>query len=92
MRNAVIYARYSSDKQDEASIEAQARACRHRLYADGQASDLACGDTLESMPLATSEHSAHFVFGNNINVKSPFGNSETCSIVSARSGVVSEPV
>ena len=28
MKNAVIYARYSSDKQDEASIEAQVRACR----------------------------------------------------------------
>lgn len=28
MGNAVIYARYSSDKQDEASIEAQVRACR----------------------------------------------------------------
>ncbi len=28
MRTAVIYARFSSDKQDEASIEAQVRACR----------------------------------------------------------------
>ena len=28
MRNAVIYARYSSDKQTEDSIEAQVRACR----------------------------------------------------------------
>lgn len=28
MRNAVIYARFSSDKQDEASIDAQVRACR----------------------------------------------------------------
>lgn len=32
MQEAVIYARYSSDKQDEASIEAQVRACRE--YAD----------------------------------------------------------
>uniref|UniRef100_UPI00402A0B48 recombinase family protein n=1 Tax=Ruminococcus bicirculans (ex Wegman et al. 2014) TaxID=1160721 RepID=UPI00402A0B48 len=28
MSNAVIYARYSSDKQSEESIEAQLRACR----------------------------------------------------------------
>ena len=28
MKDAVIYARYSSDKQDEASIDAQVRACR----------------------------------------------------------------
>ena len=34
MKNAVIYARYSSDKQDEASIEAQVRACRE--YAAGK--------------------------------------------------------
>lgn len=34
MRKAVIYARYSSDKQDEASIEAQVRACRE--YATGK--------------------------------------------------------
>lgn len=34
MRNAVIYARFSSDKQDEASIDAQVRACRE--YAAGK--------------------------------------------------------
>jgi len=34
MKKAVIYARYSSDKQDEASIEAQVRACRE--YAAGK--------------------------------------------------------
>ena len=28
MKNAVIYARYSSDKQSEESIDAQVRACR----------------------------------------------------------------
>lgn len=60
----------------------------HKLYADGQASDLACGDTLELMPLATSEHSAHFVFGNNMNIKSPFGNSETCSFVLKTDGTM----
>ena len=27
LKEAVIYARFSSDKQDEASIDAQARAC-----------------------------------------------------------------
>lgn len=52
----------------------------HRLYADGQADDLAYGDTLESLPLATSEHPAHFIFGDNMNVKSPFGN-YTSSII-----------
>ena len=35
MRNTVIYARYSSDKQDEASIEAQVRACREYAAAKG---------------------------------------------------------
>ena len=35
MRNAVIYARYSSDKQDEASIEAQVQACREYAAAKG---------------------------------------------------------
>ena len=34
MKDAVIYARYSSDKQDEASIDAQVRACRE--YAAGK--------------------------------------------------------
>lgn len=34
MGTAVIYARYSSDKQDEASIDAQVRACRE--YAAGK--------------------------------------------------------
>lgn len=44
MEDAVIYARYSSDKQTEDSIEAQVRACReyamrngftvHEIYAD----------------------------------------------------------
>ena len=34
MRKAVIYARFSSDKQDEASIDAQVRACRE--YAAGK--------------------------------------------------------
>lgn len=34
MRKAVIYARFSSDKQDEASIDAQVRACRE--YASGK--------------------------------------------------------
>ncbi|WP_444658443.1 recombinase family protein [Caproiciproducens sp. R2] len=35
MRNAVIYARYSSDKQTEDSIEAQVRACRDYAAAKG---------------------------------------------------------
>lgn len=35
MRNAVIYARYSSDKQDEASIAAQVRSCREYAAAKG---------------------------------------------------------
>ena len=34
MGAAVIYARYSSDKQDEASIDAQVRACME--YAKGK--------------------------------------------------------
>ena len=34
MCKAVIYARFSSDKQDEASIDAQVRACRE--YAAGK--------------------------------------------------------
>lgn len=35
MRNAVIYARYSSDKQDEASTWAQVRACREYAAVKG---------------------------------------------------------
>lgn len=35
MGNAVIYARYSSDKQTEDSIEAQVRACREYAGAHG---------------------------------------------------------
>ena len=35
MNNAVIYARYSSDKQTEDSIEAQVRACREYAAAKG---------------------------------------------------------
>lgn len=35
MKNAVIYARYSSDKQTEDSIEAQVRACRDYAAAKG---------------------------------------------------------
>lgn len=35
MRNAVIYARYSSDKQTEDSIEAQVRACKDYAAAKG---------------------------------------------------------
>lgn len=35
MRKAVIYARYSSDKQDEASIDAQVRACREYAASKG---------------------------------------------------------
>lgn len=35
MKSAVIYARYSSDKQDEASIEAQTRACMEYAAAKG---------------------------------------------------------
>ncbi|WP_300775526.1 recombinase family protein [uncultured Acetatifactor sp.] len=35
MKDAVIYARYSSDKQDEASIEAQVRACREYAASKG---------------------------------------------------------
>ncbi len=34
MKKAVIYARFSLDKQDEASIDAQVRACRE--YAAGK--------------------------------------------------------
>lgn len=37
MKNAVIYARYSSDKQDEASIDAQVRACREYAASKGYA-------------------------------------------------------
>ncbi|MEY8420997.1 recombinase family protein [Oscillospiraceae bacterium 44-5] len=37
MKDAVIYARYSSDKQDEASIEAQVRACREYAASKGYA-------------------------------------------------------
>ncbi|MFV0497236.1 MAG: recombinase family protein [Candidatus Fimivivens sp.] len=33
--NAVIYARYSSDKQTEDSIEAQMRACREYAASKG---------------------------------------------------------
>ena len=35
MNNAVIYARYSSDKQTEDSIEAQIRACKDYAAAKG---------------------------------------------------------
>ena len=35
MNNAVIYARYSSDKQSEESIEAQVRACKDYAAAKG---------------------------------------------------------
>ena len=35
MKRAVIYARYSSDKQSDRSIEDQVRLCRERLEADG---------------------------------------------------------
>ncbi len=35
MRRAVIYARYSSDKQSDCSIADQVRLCRERLDADG---------------------------------------------------------
>lgn len=35
MSNAVIYARYSSDKQSEDSIEAQLRACRQYAATKG---------------------------------------------------------
>ena len=37
MKHAVIYARYSSDKQDEASIDAQVRACREYAASKGYA-------------------------------------------------------
>ena len=37
VKNAVIYARYSSDKQDEASIDAQVRACREYAASKGYA-------------------------------------------------------
>ena len=37
MKDAVIYARYSSDKQDEASIDAQVRACREYAASKGYA-------------------------------------------------------
>lgn len=37
MVKAVIYARYSSDKQDEASIDAQVRACTEYAQANGYA-------------------------------------------------------
>lgn len=37
VKNAVIYARYSSDKQDEASIDAQVRACREYAASRGYA-------------------------------------------------------
>lgn len=45
----------------------------HMLYADGQAEGLAVRDDLENLPLATPEHPAYFVFGKNVNMKSPFG-------------------
>lgn len=35
MNNAVIYARYSSDKQSEESIEAQIRACKEYAATKG---------------------------------------------------------
>lgn len=35
MKRAVIYARYSSDKQSDRSIEDQVRLCRERVEADG---------------------------------------------------------
>jgi site-specific DNA recombinase len=35
MKRAVIYARYSSDKQSDRSIEDQGRLCRERVEADG---------------------------------------------------------
>ncbi|MCI8477854.1 MAG: recombinase family protein [Oscillospiraceae bacterium] len=35
MKKAVIYARFSSDKQDEASIDAQVRACREYALSKG---------------------------------------------------------
>jgi site-specific DNA recombinase len=35
MRRAVIYGRYSSDKQSDRSIEDQVRLCRERIEADG---------------------------------------------------------
>ena len=35
MSNAVIYARYSSDKQSEDSIEAQIRACKEYAATKG---------------------------------------------------------
>lgn len=59
----------------------------HRLYADGQASDLTFADELEYMPLPTSEHPAQFIFGGNMDVKSPFG-SETCSFVLKADGTL----
>lgn len=37
MKHAVIYARYLSDKQDEASIDAQVRACREYAASKGYA-------------------------------------------------------
>ena len=51
----------------------------HALYADGQAEDLAIGDELANLPLATSNHPAHFVFGKNTNMKSPFSG-EPCPL------------
>ena len=35
MKRAVIYARYSTDRQSDRSIEDQVRLCRERAEADG---------------------------------------------------------
>lgn len=51
----------------------------HRLYADGQAEDLAIGDDLVNLPLPTTSHPAYFVFGKNTDMKSPFSG-EPCPL------------
>lgn len=53
MRNAAIYARFSSDKQRDASIEDQVRACRREATfdVDGFADFLPRGLTLDDRTL-----------------------------------------
>lgn len=52
----------------------------HRLYADGQAADLAFwSEDISTIPLATSGHPAYFTFGKNTNVPCPLEFDDYCS-------------